>query len=165
MPNTFSLIQSYSVGSGGQAAIDFTDIPASYTDLCLQASLRENDNAYVAYVEFNGSSANRTQRRLEGNGASAGTSSGATLFVNATATTGTASTFSNVSIYIPNYLSSNNKCISVDGVSESAQTTTYTTLNAAMWSSSSAITSIKLVTGGGVLQQHSTAYLYGIIKS
>lgn len=163
--NTYTLIASSTVGAGGAASIDFTSIPSTYTDLVLQTSLRENDNAWVVYVEFNGSGSNRTQTRLEGNGSSVSSSSGSTIFINAVATAGTASTFSNVSLYIPNYASANNKSISIDGVSESNQTTAYATLNASLWSNTAAITSIKLVTGAGLLQQYSTAYLYGIKNS
>jgi hypothetical protein len=36
MANTFELIASSTVGSGGAANIDFTSIPATYTDLCLK---------------------------------------------------------------------------------------------------------------------------------
>ena len=165
MPKSYELIASSTVGSGGSADITFSSIPATYTDLCIQASLRESANGFVAYVEFNGSSANRTQRRLEGNGASASSSSGSTIFIIATSTAATASRFSNVSLYIPNYLSSNNKSISIDGFSENNGTTAYANLNASLWSNSSAITSIKLLVTGGLLQQHSTAYLYGIQKS
>jgi hypothetical protein len=39
MANTFELIASSTVGSGGAANIDFTSIPATFTDLCLSIHL------------------------------------------------------------------------------------------------------------------------------
>lgn len=155
-------IASASVGSGGASFMEFTSIPQTYTDLLILSSVRENDNAWVFYLEFNGSSANRSQRRLVGNGSSASSNSSSTVIFTEASYTVTASTFGSNSIYIPNYTSSNNKSISIDGVSEANQTLAYMALNASLWSNSAAITSIKLVAGGGLLQQYSTATLYGI---
>ena len=36
MANTYVLISSSTVGSGGAASIDFSSIPATYTDLVLK---------------------------------------------------------------------------------------------------------------------------------
>jgi hypothetical protein len=71
--------------------------------------------------------------------------------------------FGNNIIYIPNYASSNYKSLSVDAVPEENGTQTYMILSAGLWSSSSAITSLKLVPNiGPNFVQYSTAYLYGI---
>ena len=40
MANTYTLISSVTVGSGGAANIEFTSIPATYTDLLLKLSTR-----------------------------------------------------------------------------------------------------------------------------
>jgi len=40
MANTYTLIASSTVGSGGAATVSFSSITATYTDLCLLASVR-----------------------------------------------------------------------------------------------------------------------------
>ena len=40
MATTYTLISSVTVGSGGAASIEFTSIPADYTDLLLKVSMR-----------------------------------------------------------------------------------------------------------------------------
>ena len=40
MANTFVLLASTTVGSGGASSIDFTSIPATYTDLVVKVSGR-----------------------------------------------------------------------------------------------------------------------------
>jgi hypothetical protein len=42
MATTYEIISSVTVGSGGAANIEFTSIPATYTDLYVLASIRSN---------------------------------------------------------------------------------------------------------------------------
>jgi hypothetical protein len=69
--------------------------------------------------------------------------------------------FTNGSLYIANYARTNNKSFSVDEVYDQISTAGYLNFTSGLWSSSSAITSIKLEAAAG-FTQHSTAYLYGI---
>ena len=168
MANTFELIASSTVGSGGVASVTLSSIPATYTDLLLRASVRGSSaSVNQSYqITFNGSSTTGlTMRRLYGSGASAASDTGiSTEGVGATAT---ASTFSNDDFYIPNYASANYKSFSVDNVGENNAATAYAFLDAGLWSNTAAITSIVLTaTGtGGDLKQYSTFYLYGIKNS
>lgn len=169
MPNTFSLIASSTVGAGGAANITFSSIPATYTDLCLKVSVRSSDSSYVQglLVAFNGSSSSFTYRLLEGDGSTAASYSGSTGRIGpSTAALSTASTFSNIETYIPNYASSNNKSFSTDAVSENnLASQAYADLTASLWSNTSVISSISLSLQAGNFVQYSTAYLYGIVKS
>ena len=81
-----------------------------------------------------------------------------------TGSTATSNTFGNSELYIPNYAGSTNKSSSADAVAESNTTTVFAYLNAALWSSTAAITSITLTpdAGGANFVQYSTATLYGI---
>jgi len=164
MANTFELIASTTVGSGGQTDITFNTIPSTFTDLVIKTSLREGADFWLCYLTFNGSSSNLSARNLTGAGSGTPSSTSPTaLYVAATSSvSGTSNTFSNAEIYIPNYAGATNKSVSIDGVSESNQTTAYATLVAGLWSNTSAITSIKLAPSSGNIPQYSTAYLYGV---
>ena len=169
MANTYKLIASSTIGSGGAANIDFTSIPATYTDLLVKVSARSTDGDWQGmYMRLNGATTNYTSRYLDGTGSSAGsgviTTTG--LYVSTIGGTNTtSSTFTNTEIYIPNYTSSNNKSSSSDGSAENNATAAYVNLIANLWSDTAAITSIRLYSAAGNLAQYSTAYLYGIKKN
>jgi hypothetical protein len=168
MATTYTLISSVTVGSGGASSIDFTSIPADYTDLNLLISARNtnaSNGSEQIFITLNSSTASFTGRYLINN--AGGVSSDSNLartvaFANRDGST--ASTFSNCSIYIPNYAGSNNKSISVDTVTENNATTpgVFQYMSANLWSNSSAITSISLTLNSDNFKQYSTAYLYGI---
>lgn len=169
MPNTFTLIASSTVGSGGASTITFSSIPGTYTDLLLYTSLR-SDGSFTnqdLVLTFNGSSANLSQIFLIGTGTGTANGSSTDFFggvVNGA--TSTASTFSNNSVYLPNYASTTvNKSGSIDGVRENNATNTSTYLGAGLRSNTAAITSITLGLSSNSFVQYSTAYLYGIVKS
>ena len=171
MATTYTLISSVTVGSGGAANIDFTSIPATYTDLCLVVSARSartGDFRDELHIRFNSDSGNNyTQRALNANGTSVGSStvSATNYLKKGTMPTSdaTASTFSNNQIYIPNYTSSNNKSVSSEQVTENnSATNNFLEMYAGLWSNSAAITSITLSPEVSTFAQYSTAYLYGI---
>jgi hypothetical protein len=171
MANTFVKISTVTVGSGGAASIDFTSIPQTYTDLKIVISARE-DNAGggggTCYIQFNGDTGNNySWRRLNGNGSTASSSNGSSVAQLDVAiqgvSTATASVFGSGEIYIPNYTSSNYKSVSADSLYENNATANNMRLGAGLWSSASAITSIKVYPiPSGVWVQYSTATLYGI---
>ena len=150
------------------ASFTFSAIPATYTDLCIVVSARSNtastqDGLWISQI--NGSGSNLSNIWLRGSGSSTTSSSSALygiLVGQINAANSTANTFSNLSIYIPNYASANNKSISIDSVQEHNATEAYMGFTAGLWSNSAAITSITLDPQVGDLVQHSTAYLYGI---
>jgi hypothetical protein len=167
MANTYTLIQTVTVGSGGAASIEFTSIPATYTDLVILSSLRTtvSDTFDGIRMTFNSASANRSIKRLYGLGnGSPGTSSNSYMMGSqASAALNTSNTFGNGFCYIPNYTSSNYKSASSDEVSENNATTAIAEIDASLWSDTSTITSIQLVSENSAnFVQYSTAYLYGI---
>jgi len=169
MPNTFTLINAVTVGSGGAANITFSSIPNTYTDLCLKISSRSaaaSVNPGVV-MKFNGVGTGYSSWILYGSGTS--TSSYSDTSGESAAGAGnnaTANTFGNGEIYIPNYAGSTNKSFSSDSVNENNATSSLLMLIAGLWSNTAAITSIVLTDGGSNnFLQYSTAYLYGIVKS
>ena len=168
---TYQLISSVTVGSGGASSIDFTSIPATYTDLLVVCSIRytgtPNQIADVTWIQFNSATTNQTSRMLGGAGNSTYSYTDTKIFGQANGVSSTASTFSNTTFYIPNYAGSTNKSVSIDGVTENNATTAYDEMTAGLWSNTAAITSITLKEYGGTktMVQYSTAYLYGIKNS
>jgi hypothetical protein len=163
------LISSVTVGSGGAATIDFTSIPQTYTELMVLFSGRSSssDAQILTFMYLNGdtTNGNYATRRLWGNGSSASSSSNSYPEIATSAgSSATASTFGNVSIYLPNYTGSANKTFSTESVSEDNASAAYQSLVAGRWNNSAAVTSIKIDMNVGLIIQHSTAYLYGILQ-
>ena len=172
MATTYEIIASVTVGSGGAADMEFTSIPATYTDLLVKVSARtdralENDEVSVR-LNANTSSV-YTYISINGNGTSVGnnTETNTTRFRNVNdipAATATSNTFGNTEIYIPNYTNTSfNKSLSFDSTGENNATLSLIGMGAGLFGSTSAVTSITLFPRVGPnFVEHSTAYLYGI---
>jgi hypothetical protein len=168
MPNTFTLISAVTVGSGGQAAIDFTSIPSTYTDLLICISARcdaSGTDRQTQLLKFNTSTANFSNKVLQGTGSGVSSYGNTNAYAGViNASTSTASTFSNIQIYVANYAGSANKSYSVDSVFETNASAAIQELQAVLWSNSAAINAIQIYPNSGNYVQHTTAYLYGIKK-
>jgi len=171
MAKVYKALSTVTVGSGGAANIEFTSIPGTYTDLLLKVSGRSTEDNTITKIQFNNdtSVSNYSQRRLYGSGSSATSDSSTSLGyfspIGLTKSSYTASTFSNVEIYIPNYAGSINKSVSIDAVTENNATESFATFTAGLWLQTSAITSIKILPNSTNIAQYSTATLYGIKNS
>lgn len=167
MANTYTPIATVIVGSGGASSIDFTSIPATYTDLVVKLSIREETtNAWTFNLRVNNDSSSiYSYRNVQGSGSavsSAGGSSGSLTDLIGEASNATASTFGNCEIYFPNYAGSTNKSYSADSVGENNATLAYARLSAHLWASTSTINRLYFYLSSGNFAQHSTATLYGI---
>ena len=151
------------------SSITFDSIPQTgYTDLKVVASARgTNADTYTeAKLRFNGATAdtNLSSRTLMGSG------SGTTGFSNSyiycgpwVGATATANTYGNVEFYIPNYSSTSvTKSVSIDAVGENNATGAYQTLNAGLFNSTAAITSMEILPVSGSWAAGSSFSLYGI---
>ena len=166
MANTFIKIASVTVGSGGAATIDFTAIPATYTDLKIVLSGRTNNTSPNILFSINGSTSTFSSLAIYGDGAAAASTNGVPRIVSyASLSTDTANTFGNTEVYIPNYTSSTNKIYGADSGSENNATTAYFGIFSGYWATTSAITSLTFTPSTGNFVQNSTAVLYGISKS
>ena len=180
MANTYKLIASVTVGSGGASNIEFTSISGSYTDLKLVYSLRSSrsgstrDDCKITINSDTGS--NYSGRRLYGadgtntNSQSFTGAPGDQLFVGAIpASSATSNTFSNSEMYFPNYtIAANKKSVSSDFTYENnVADNNILGLGAMLWdNTTNAITSLKIeIVSANNFAQYSTAYLYGIKNS
>lgn len=162
-------IQTITVGAGGAASIDFTSIPGTYTDLMLVVSARSSrtqpsDNLFV---KFNNNTSNLSGRILIGSGSATNSDSSGSVAYNAVgeASSMTANTFGNMTVYIPNYAGATNKSMSTDSVTENNSTESYQTISASLWANTAAITQVTLYWNTGPnFVEYSSATLYGITK-
>lgn len=170
MANTYSLIQSGTLGSTG--SYTFTSIPQIYTDLKLIINARSTSANDELVLKFNGGNNYvDAYNRLGG-------ADGSNLFGQYSASGGGPFLYGGVSfvgqtgfwgcadIYIPNYTSSGPKPIQGQGGNKSsAHTSQSMSYAGGVISSVGAITQIEVLSGGGAnLAQYSTFQLYGIVK-
>jgi hypothetical protein len=164
---TYNFIAKVTVGSGGAANIDFSSIPATYTDLVVLLSGRTTRSEVTdsIYIKFNNNATGYSFRDLDGNGSSVSSGNAADYPpARVSANTATANTFGSWSAYIPNYASTSvNKSVSLEGMSETNAATSFIRITAGLWANTSAINQITLISQNPVnFMQYSTAYLYGI---
>lgn len=172
MADTYELIASTTVGSGGASSIDFSSIPNTFTDLVVHLSGRSSRSnpTDTVFLKFNNTNSTYSTIRVYSTGTSVGSDTGSTGNGLDVATlngaTSTSSFFSNQKIYIPSYTSSNKKTISYDGTSSNNSTTgNFLVLTSGQWSGTSTINQITLTPDVGSFVQYSTAYLYGVKSS
>jgi hypothetical protein len=162
MPN-YILLERIELNASA-ASITFSNIPQSgYTDLKIVVSAR-SDSTTGNFFEIrpNGATTNLSGRYLQGDG-SAVNSSTFQPWSYVPPSNSTASTFGSVDIYIPNYSSTSaNKSISVDYVTENNATAAFAGIEAGLWSSTSAITSLVFAMSTGNFVANSTFSLYGL---
>jgi hypothetical protein len=161
-------IETVTVGSGGAASIEFTAIPATFTDLLVLCSLRgdRSDAVSAGLIKFNGSSSDFSNRSLLGAVTSVFSANYTTSrqISSINGDTSTANTFSTHQVRIPNYRSSSFKSFSAEGATENNGGYNELGIMANLWSNTAAITSLELVNEGSVkFMEHSTATLYGIL--
>jgi hypothetical protein len=165
MASAFTFIASNTVGAGGVGSITFSSIPATYTDLILLMSLRQDGAGSNVRVAINGTTSGYTEMLLYGSGSVAGSTTASTSYFNLMYTNGSGETtgdFGNLQIYIPNYRISAQKNLSMDSVYENNSTGATVAQTGALWNNTAAITSIVITPGTTNWIQHSTAYLYGV---
>jgi hypothetical protein len=164
MPSTYEKIQTYTLGSAA-SSIDFTTIPATYTDLRIVWVYKPVTASNYPYLQFNGdTSAIYSFLTLYGNGTAGGGtgspgSTGAFLLGNVAAPTtqwqvNTIDVFSYTGGAFKSLLNTYSGDINGSG------TVSYGTN---LWKSTAAVTSIKLLfNGGSNIATGSSATLYGI---
>ena len=171
MANTYNLIATQTVGSGGTAQIDFTSIPQTYSDLVLVTSLRTNNTGSnygePLLLKFNDITTGFTHSRLEGySNAVSSSSETDNMFSRANNANQLSNTFSNNKTYISEYTGTSFKTFITDSVVETNTDFNEMYMYGSLWSNTNAITKISLYgNAGGTFVQYSTASLYGINKS
>lgn len=174
MATTYTLISSTTL-TGTSSQIDFTSIPATYTDLVLKISGRMSDTGQsFPRIRFNDDTANNysdTVIQYDSFNAAVNSlrdsnNSYIARMIEDNATN-TSSTFSNQEIYIPSYQVSANKPLSVLFAREQNASTTDNAIGAiaGLWRNTAAITKISIIPISTTYASGSSFYLYGIKNS
>jgi hypothetical protein len=174
MATTCKLIAKSVLGASA-ANVEFTSIPATYTDLLLMSTTR-SDRGGVGngkiIVTFNASTSGYSYRTIRGSGSAASSSSASSLSgldvsaFTATSAGQTSNTFSSTEVYVPNYAGSSNKSVSSTTVGENNATEAYMLAIAGLWADTSAISSLKVAEESGYnFVSGSSFFLYGITKA
>ena len=160
--------------SGSAIALYFNNIPQTFTDLKLVASMRSTQTATFKYVALsfnNNQTSIYSNTRVIGDGSAASSArqnGDPQIYVNVSlpGASITSNTYGNAEIYIPNYTGANFKQVIIDTVLENNATTAYQQLGAGLFRSTSPITSLVLEVGdyGNFFTNASTFSLYGITK-
>lgn len=163
---SMTLISTVTVGAGGTSSIAFNSIPATGTDLLIYYSIRTNSGTtrLSLPLSFNSTTTTYVYRDLYGTDSVTGSGTGNRYTIAVNGDTSTSGTFSNGSLYIPNYTSSVAKIYSVDAVAENNATAGFNSIVSGSWSGTSAISSVLIDGDGATILQYSTASLYTITK-
>jgi hypothetical protein len=168
MANTYTLIQSVTVGSGGSSSIVFSTLPNTYTDLVLKISARTNRSNVTDAIslKLNNVTTNQSSLYMESTGSSSNSGTLSTIRGQSCGNNATSGTFGNCEFYIPNYAGSLSKSTPSLGVAENRDSAAFMWLVSNLWNSTAAITDIEIINvNSATFLQHSTASLYGITKS
>jgi hypothetical protein len=166
MAQNYVLLETIQLTSTA-ASVTFDNIPQTgYTDLKIVLSARDSGTGDVR-LRFNGvTTSSYTYLRMGGTGSAtfSDTASQTSIYMSTISNQPgfTSNTFGNAEIYIPNYAGSNNKSISVVGVTENNATLSYASLGTGLFSNTAAITSILLYPDSGSFVAGSTFSLYGL---
>lgn len=171
MAATYILLSKIIVGVGGSSTIAFTNIPQSYTDLQIKASVRSGYNGFAdgyLYFDGGGGTTQYSSTITYGDGSWKGSyrysNNGQSAPYPLAGSNVTANTFTNFELYIPNYTTSNNKQFLGMSGAENNATASRNVITGNLWRSSSAITSLTFSTANGFVEG-SSIYLYGIKNS
>ena len=173
MPVTYKKIQTNTVGSGGSNTIVFSDIPNTYTDLLLRVSVRKAESGGNTNLQmrFNGSTSGYTQKLMistAGGTPAVYYDASEIGFMYLPTAASTASVFTNIDIYLPNYAWSFAKGVSIDGALQNdSSTSAGMFITNAEWSGTAAINQVYLycANGSGNFAENSEVSLYGILKA
>ena len=164
----FYQIATTTVGSGGQATIEFTSIPSGYTHLQFRGILKRTSGSFdVDTIQFNSDTGtNYSYHNLYTDGTSVGNSSGGTVNIGyGLVTPGSTQGTSNFGAFVLDILdyTNTNKFKTVRSISGTdSNGSGYSWVNSDNWRNTNAITSVKFTPASGSYAQYTNISLYGV---
>ena len=165
-PGDFESIATVSVGSGGSSSISFTSIPATYNHLQIRAIIATSAGDAILGTFNSDTGANYSRHRLVGNGsgtsAASGTSNTSFAISSSLGFLSTANTFGPMVLDILDFANTY-KYKTIRSLSGYENNTTGTVeFDSGLWMSTTAVTSVTLVSYSGTILQYSHFALYGL---
>jgi len=168
MANTLVPILTYSLSSSS-STVTFSNIPQTYTDLKVVVSARSTSGSDIGFVSvriaINGSTSDRTGKRLYGLNGAAGSDSPTTGGANIPTSTSTANTFGTSEYYFSNYSSTTQyKSFSLESCGDNNSSTVYELdLVHVLWAQNAAVSSLSFyLSDSSSFTSGSTFTLYGV---
>ena len=165
----YESIATVTVGSGGAANVEFTSISGSYQHLQIRGVVRGTaaDTDVAIRVQLNGDTgSNYAAHQLsgDGSGTSAAATSSASLMNlgNVAAANASASIFGACVIDLLDYASSSKAKTLRSFSGNDRNGSGIVTIRSGLWTSTNAVTSVKIYPSSGNWAQHSTLALYGV---
>jgi hypothetical protein len=164
----FAPLSTITVGAAGQATIEFTGIPSSYTHLQFRGLLKRTSGSFdVDVINFNGDTGNNySYKNLYADGTSVGNSgSGNIPFCYGLVTPGSTQGANNFGAFVLDILdyTDTNKFKTVRSVSGTdSNGSGYAWFSASNWRNTNAITSVKFTPASGSYIQYTSIALYGV---
>ena len=178
MANNFTKIQTVTVAGSSAAAIEFTSIPSTYTDLYLTGTLRTTTTGTPARGEINLKFNNSTSGYYRSRGyafdaaiaqkaVDQASSQSVAALASAPNNSATSNTFGPLTVYILNYANTSYyKSFFVNMSAENNSATDWVLAYGNFrWDNTSAINSITVYPTVDALKQYSSLTLYGIKNS
>lgn len=179
MAITYTAIQTITVGAGGQSSLDFTSIPATYTDLAVWLCAKANNANFGKdiYLRFNGSSStiysyrsfygyNNGSGNLKGTDQQQNQSYIYSGYVAGSAATAGTNTFGVSEFYIPDYTASTAHPVLIQSNPGTLTSTAYELDQVAgLARINAAINQVSIFVTSNAFVQHTTATLYGILRA
>jgi len=165
---SFESIATVSVGSGGQAAAEFTSIPSNFNHLQVRMIGRTTGSNYDIYYQLNNdtTSSNYRTHLLFGTGSSFHSVmvSNAAYAGDLAPSTASSGVFGGAVLDFLDYANTNKykTSRSLSGIDSNNAITGYIILFSSLWQNTNAITSIKIFPATGSWAQYSHFALYGI---
>lgn len=167
MPANYVLLETIEL-SQDTNSVTFDNIPQTgYTDLKVIFSVRDTSSGLSnnIIIRLNSVTTSQSVRSVQGTGTAVSSYSDAPIYTaGVVGNTATSNTFSNCEMYITNYaLTTQHKSVAIESVTENNGTAAQTSLNAGLFASNSAITTIQFAPNGAVnFMAGSTFSIYGI---
>jgi hypothetical protein len=162
---SYESIQTTTVSGGGASSISFTSIPATFTHLQIRHSATNSSADRFFKIQFNSDTAsNYSYHVLQGDGASATASAGATQAFGICGLVPNSTTLPGVGITDVLDYANTNKYKTTKSLAGGDMNGAggYVILYSSSWRSTSAITSITITPSTGNFSQYSSFALYGI---
>lgn len=161
MPKTYDPIQSTTLTTAA-SDVTFSSIPSTFTDLIIVLRAIQTTGATSGTMQFNGDTGNNYSNTfIEGNGSAASSNRNTDtpfsfLFYNNNAAT------DGLSVSISHIMNYSNTTTNKPNITRFGNSGTLVGAYVSTWRNTSAINSIRIVSGGQNFQSGSTFTLYGI---